>query len=1322
MKKLLVFLASLIVVIPVALVIVPKVINWHGYITVMVKDLTGREVRIDGDVRVTLIPNLAFSATDVHLANAPGAKAPEMVSVAALSGNVRLLPLIGRRLVVDSLIVRDPVVNLELNKDGRANWAFETADRSSPEAEETPSQAGIKLPIKDLSLGEVRLSGGRVYFANALTGQTITAEQINLGAGLANLRSPLTLVLRMQLNDEPVNVDISMDAPQALLTGRPATVKAVMASTFVTADYTGAMQQAPVPGLSGAFNLDIPSVGQLAAWLDRPLDASQPDPGLLKVRARFQSDGAKVVLTEATIEGSGLQAKATGSYDGSGDTATFAFHVESDQLDIDRYLPQTPVDQAAPVSRRGTRNANRDILAVLSPKPLNLKALRDTEGDVRIAIRGINAMGLNIKQVDFIATLQQGLLTADLRQLALYGGHVNGKLTLDSSGDTSAVKTFLNIDRVKVDQLTQAVTRGETPVTGIATGTLEVTAQGTSPRSLIQSAKGGMTFHLRGVEETDVPVGAISELKMNLDLPGFDRQTRVNGYVVYNQERVNLDLKLDSIHQVLSGTPVAVTTAVDSKRLTASLQGTVQPPPAAGLDGTLSLDIPSVARFMIWIDQPLDQQQPDPGPLKLRATLEAKGSQASLKQATIEGKALLVHATGKFDQSGSAPMLTAKVHVAKADLNAYLPPPNKPAAAPPKQTPVATPAKSGSGGWRDTSLDLATLKRANAEIVVEIESLHYRDLTIEPVRLKAVLNNGVSKATKEALRVSKGSIDNALQLDASGSPTSFGQPVTLRLEGAYRGETFQIDSTIGSLTTPLGDHADLSVALTATLPGTVVKVDGILRDPLGQQRIDLNIDVKGKELRDLESLIGQPVTLRGPFRAAGHVVETGAKTYQISDIQMALGANTLAGSLKIDLAEGRPRLAAVFTSPKLDLRPLMPSLQPVTSARKPRVFPQDPLPLPVLKLVDGTANLRIDQLMLPQGVLHRLTSDLRLHDGHLTVQPVKAVLGGGALDGRLDVRTDERGAAITAAVAIEQLDISRLLKELGHQEIVAGKVDVDVDIKGRGNSVAAVMGTLNGSTKVVMGRGRIDISAIDLIGADFATSLIRLLDPFRKKRQTTELNCFVSRFDIDDGLARSNGMALDTRDTSIIGEGTIKLKTEKLNLSLKPSPKKGVGAKSVGKLSLSIGELSKPFKLGGTLAAPKLAIDPAQTALLTGKTVGGVLLFGPVGIAAALLNASSSDKNPCLTALNLGEKNVARSGTKKSQPTKVSNKAKPGGLKGLGADGRPGRSRRWRMRGLPKTQMGQIRPTGRSAYSRDGVARSWLRRVIRNLTNVAEIP
>jgi len=122
-------------------------------------------------------------------------------------------------------------------------------------------------------------------------------------------------------------------------------------------------------------------------------------------------------------------------------------------------------------------------------------------------------------------------------------------------------------------------------------------------------------------------------------------------------------------------------------------------------------------------------------------------------------------------------------------------------------------------------------------------------------------------------------------------------------------------------------------------------------------------------------------------------------------------------------------------------------------------------------------------------------------------------------------------------------------------------------------------------------------------------------------------------WDIKDGFAEVRALVMDTSLMSIAGDGLINLKTEELDLSLKPSPKKGVAG-----FSMSFAELAKPFRLSGTLAKPSLGIDSTEATIVFGKAVGGIILFGPAGILAAMAGKSSGDDNPCLEAIEAAEK------------------------------------------------------------------------------------
>jgi len=279
-------------------------------------------------------------------------------------------------------------------------------------------------------------------------------------------------------------------------------------------------------------------------------------------------------------------------------------------------------------------------------------------------------------------------------------------------------------------------------------------------------------------------------------------------------------------------------------------------------------------------------------------------------------------------------------------------------------------------------------------------------------------------------------------------------------------------------------------------------------------------------------------------------------------------------------------------------------------------------------------------MLLPRLALTNVTLVMTLKDGNLTIAPVKALAGGGTFASRVHVETKGKAANCRAELKVDRLDLGSLFRELGVPKIVEGGLNGEVNLKGRGESVAALMASLDGRVMMVMGEGRIANQYLDLLGSGVISAVLKRLNPLEKTPEYTEINCFVGGLDIQKGLAKISALVLDNDQMSIIGEGQINLGKETLDVALNPAPKSGFGIKGIPDVGFSLGELTKPFKLTGTLARPSIGIDTTRTAVTVGKAIGGVALFGPAGIAAALMSKGSGDKNPCLAAIEAAKKGV----------------------------------------------------------------------------------
>src|SRR5215469_2673939 len=129
LKKLLIGLAVVIVLVIAAAIAVPFFIpldTYKGKIIALVKSETGRDLKIDGPVHFSLFPSVALEANDVSLSNPAGTVSPSMVQLKTLAVELKLLPLIHGGLEISQFKLVQPAIALEVDKQGKPNWAFTT--------------------------------------------------------------------------------------------------------------------------------------------------------------------------------------------------------------------------------------------------------------------------------------------------------------------------------------------------------------------------------------------------------------------------------------------------------------------------------------------------------------------------------------------------------------------------------------------------------------------------------------------------------------------------------------------------------------------------------------------------------------------------------------------------------------------------------------------------------------------------------------------------------------------------------------------------------------------------------------------------------------------------------------------------------------------------------------------------------------------------------------------------------------------------------------------------------------------------------------------
>ena len=502
------------------------------------------------------------------------------------------------------------------------------------------------------------------------------------------------------------------------------------------------------------------------------------------------------------------------------------------------------------------------------------------------------------------------------------------------------------------------------------------------------------------------------------------------------------------------------------------------------------------------------------------------------------------------------------------------------------------------------------------------------------------------------------------------SAESMSAPLDFDLQGAFKEAPFSLSGEIGSLQ-DLMRGRKMPFSLRAELAGTRTTIQGN-RTASGQKNgFSARVDVSAKSLKGINKLAGTDLPTGVPIGLTTAVGSPDMEKISVDGLQLDLGESTVKGAAKLDLGGSVPSLRASLQSDELDLRPFVSRESASSGGEKAplrkgpegneRIFPDTPLAADFLRGMDAALQMDIGSLLVPQLRAGNIRMDLGLANGELRVDPLRLEMADGSLDGKLGFRDLKQGVALTTNMEIRGLQLKKLMAMAGKKDVLRGELETSLDLAARGRDVAGLMGAMNGEAVVIVDQGRLDSAYLDELGGNVFGTLRRYIDPEKKSGEYTRINCFVTAFDMNKGMARSRVFLMDTSGMQILADGSLDLGTERLDFSFDPRPKEGLDSGTTGKISSSISELSKPFKLAGTLANPSLALDIQSAALTLGKAIGGASEGGLAGAASALLGGSGDEQTTCdkAVAVARGEEKPAA-----KQPAEKQDSADEGSTEG----------------------------------------------------------
>ncbi|MDE0203441.1 MAG: AsmA family protein [Rhodospirillaceae bacterium] len=392
-----------------ALFLVPSFLNWEGFkpeITERLEAITGRTLAIDGPLKVSILPTPKIEATDLRLANVPGAASPDMARIKSLDLRLALGPLLSGEIAVTGLAIDEPVIELQRLADGGPNWLFEGAPGPATDGDDAErADSGLELTRLD----STTITNGAIVYRHVDGRPPERIEGIDATLSARTLDGPFRGEGTFTVRGRPVAFQLATSTLDNDGT-MPISVEAVFGGERGRALFEGTVRgNGDAPAFDGNVRLEAADFGALLSELDVDLGALPTAPLATEFDAKaVLSLNAEAIGTrEIQLRLGESQASGALSWQ-DGDVPRLIAEIDLNRFDLDQFLPV----EGAPV-------ANGTGQSVEAPP---LAALQTVSDDIREAIPGDIAAAVDLK----IGTLtwRKGVIRQARTQLALADGTV----------------------------------------------------------------------------------------------------------------------------------------------------------------------------------------------------------------------------------------------------------------------------------------------------------------------------------------------------------------------------------------------------------------------------------------------------------------------------------------------------------------------------------------------------------------------------------------------------------------------------------------------------------------------------------------------------------------------------------------------------------------------------------------------------------------------------------------------------------------------------------------------------------------------------------
>lgn len=457
--------------------------------------------------------------------------------------------------------------------------------------------------------------------------------------------------------------------------------------------------------------------------------------------------------------------------------------------------------------------------------------------------------------------------------------------------------------------------------------------------------------------------------------------------------------------------------------------------------------------------------------------------------------------------------------------------------------------------------------------------------------------------------------------------TQFSTSIRFDGKGEARGTPFTVT---GALLTPnaTAGGGENSLELHIRGASTIADVTGTLPGATEIEGADLKVDVRGRNLADLFSVMGVAVPDTRSYRMKSSLTKQG-REWRFTKVRGRFGESDLTGKFTIINRDPRLMIEATLDTRVLDIVDAGPFIgyNPDRLAAQgaitrvngaPRILPDAPLRAEALKNFDARVNWHVRAVRAPDlPSISDITLGLTLDDRLLKLSPLNFALARGRLNSDITINARVPAVVTDYDIRLSPTPMGTLLAGFGVAESgTSGTLKARIELKGTGDTVHDSLSTANGRIAFIIPKGSMWTRNVQLSELDIGVFVQKMFE--KKLKEPVQINCGLIAFTVRNGIGAADPILIDTAGNVIAGRGGFSFKNESLDFAIEADSKK---------FSLFSGQ--SPVGINGYFAAPR--IDPISGELVAraGAGLGLGALVSPIAAIIAFVDVGDAKAADC---------------------------------------------------------------------------------------------